>query len=151
MGKTCQRDPDLVQLGELGMQLHGALARYVRANRLGGVSWANVGRLLGVSKQAAMKRWRFLDDEPVVVHVEQLRGGARESYVTCPRTGAVFGRLEQSFVAAVGYVPLQSLRELVSDDQARELGYRSAAELAAEVSFDEYLDGFRRRQQELTA
>ena len=43
-----------------------SLHRWVDAGRRAGMSWAEIGALIGVTKQAAQQRFRGSDDEPVL-------------------------------------------------------------------------------------
>lgn len=58
----------------------------VRQMRLGGASWADVGRRLGCSRQGARQRFGWMDDVPVEVR----RLGARWAEFRCPQTGTVW-------------------------------------------------------------
>lgn len=136
------RDQELVELGRLGMKLHEAQTRYVHVQLLAGVSWTSIGRLLGVSRQAATKRWSYLQREPVEVRWTATLG-RRHSYLFSPRTGAVFGRLELDIAQSLGYVPIQSVRELLTAERAAELGFDSVASAAAELSLEQLVAGRR--------
>lgn len=52
-----------------GARLHYELERAVRRMLLRGCNFADVGRALGVSRQAARKRWGYLVDQEVAVAI----------------------------------------------------------------------------------
>lgn len=86
-------------------RVHRALEREVRAQRLAGASWSAVGKLLGTSRQAAHRRWRYLEDYPVLICVTgSVDDGTRSSWFTCPETGAAVGTDQFQQVAVDGRV-----------------------------------------------
>jgi hypothetical protein len=117
-------DQEVQQLLAVGALSLKVMERFVRAQRLSGVSWAGVGRLLGVTRQSAWARWRYLDDEPVEVVRMRSGAGVVEGVVVCSRTGAAAGRLEQTMVARYGAVPAQRLRAVLpaGDEYLDDLG-----------------------------
>jgi hypothetical protein len=48
-------EPDLAQLAALVDEVHGAMAQCIDAMRSTGSSWADIGRALGVTRQAAQQ------------------------------------------------------------------------------------------------
>ena len=54
---------DIGQLRDAGRVLFVALENAVRRHRLLGASWAQVGQALGISRQAAWERFKYLDGE----------------------------------------------------------------------------------------
>lgn len=106
-------DPDVARLQQLGALSLEVLERFVRTQRLSGVSWAGVGRLLGCTRQSAWRRWRHVDEYAVeVVRVRDVLG-VRQALIVCAHTGAASGRLEDAFVAAYGSVPAERMRGCV--------------------------------------
>ena len=98
-----QRRPSPATVRE---QLHGAavvlqqeLERQVHAQRLAHASWSAIGRWLGVSRQAASKRWSYVDDfgPPVLVM-------GPDAHFLHPATGAAVGREQLLQVRAGGIV-----------------------------------------------
>jgi hypothetical protein len=96
------RPPDLdaggaavAELQRAGEVLHRALTMTVRAMRLDGATWTQVAQHLGVSRQAAEKRWAWVDDKPVAL----VRSGGRAE-VRCTVTGLVWDPRAGSAVAA---------------------------------------------------
>lgn len=61
---------NLWKLRELQAELDAAAATMVHQARLDGKSWAWIGEQLGVSKQAAAKRFGHLDDVPMCDHAD---------------------------------------------------------------------------------
>ncbi len=57
----------LGRIAQAGTVLHEHLVAQVHAQRLAGASWAAIGGLLGVTKQSAHQRFRYLDELPVAV------------------------------------------------------------------------------------
>lgn len=68
---------------------HLALMRRVRAMRLEQHTWEQVAEAIGVTKQAAQKRWGYLDREQVAIFRDPVSGigGFR-----CPASGLVWSR-----------------------------------------------------------
>jgi hypothetical protein len=54
--------------------------------RLSGASWADVGRSLGITRQAARQRWCYLDDAddagPIAIVIDQTPAGRKVSFVS---------------------------------------------------------------------
>lgn len=94
--------PEVLQLQAAGRKLHTVLEREVHAQRLAGASWTAIARWLGTSRQAAHKRWRYLDLYDVCIGRV-----AGVGVVSSHDTGAVIGREQQAQVAAVGIITSQ--------------------------------------------
>lgn len=91
------------------------VARAVLRARLNGSSWSEIGRKLGVSKQAACKRWGHLDATPGGVDVV-VRHDAQ-------------GRVEVAYVSD----------ELREDLDPTPRGRRAALELLVGAAYGEHL------------
>jgi hypothetical protein len=86
-------------------RVHRSLEREVRAQRLAGASWSAVGELLGTSRQAAHRRWRYLDGYPVTVCATgSVIDGTRSGWLACEVTGAAVGADQQQQVAVDGRI-----------------------------------------------
>lgn len=59
--------PSLAEIRQDADALHESLVVEVRRLRLQGASWAQIGRGLGVSRQSAWERWKYLDDSDVAL------------------------------------------------------------------------------------
>ncbi len=80
---------DVAAIVRVGQALHVALERAVLHVRLEGGSWTDVGRALGVSRQAARKRWRYVDDQAVVeIRLELLPDLTQRAYAWSPQLQA---------------------------------------------------------------
>ena len=64
--------------------------RAVRQLRLAQVSWATIGRALGVTRQAARQRWGYLDRVRIAVHRTPGGGG----HYVCPETNVEWRSVE---------------------------------------------------------
>jgi hypothetical protein len=75
-------DADVAAVQRVGLALHLALERAVLRMRLEGGSWAAVARALGTSRQAAWKRFKYLDDEcsGVTLRVQVVEGRRRAAW-----------------------------------------------------------------------
>lgn len=73
------------QMLQAGAALQGQVEALVHAQRLAGASWADVGRLLGTTRQAAHRRWRYLEDRRVFI----MRAPNGELFAQGEDTGAV--------------------------------------------------------------
>jgi hypothetical protein len=93
-------DTSIEGLRRAGEWVHFALEARVHEARLAGASWAQIGRLLGVSRQSAHSRWRYLDTYPV----ELLRLPDGEGVWRGTATQVVIGQAQLQQVQAVGRV-----------------------------------------------
>jgi hypothetical protein len=85
--------------------------------RLEGASWRQVGEALGVSKQAAMKRWRYLNQQQVRICVRESADGTRSAWF---QAGAlVWGREGLGGLEAASV----SVRALVTRDEDGRRGH----------------------------
>lgn len=104
------RPPSVAEIVQAGEQLHALLEDAVLRVRLNGGSWAAVGGALGVSRQAARKRFGHLDGE----------AGGRVLLVVEPgRVGFVSERLGEP-LAADPVERLQAAR--LASRRLREVG-----------------------------
>lgn len=74
--------PSLAQIRQAGELLHQALNDAVVRLRLHGGSWTDVGRALGISRQAARLRFRHLDEESGVSAIELRVSAGRSAFVS---------------------------------------------------------------------
>lgn len=75
-----------------------AMDRAVRLLRLSGASWTEVGTRLGVSRQAATKKYGHLDAAPVAL----VRGPDGRAFFRCTLTGHEFRDARRLALYAVG-------------------------------------------------
>lgn len=70
--------PSLGEIRQAGVDLHRLQEDAIVRLRLNGGSWADVGRALGISKQSAWQRFRYLDGHPQdpVIGVRVVEGRA---------------------------------------------------------------------------
>lgn len=88
--QRAESDPyeQLVGLEDIKLRMHQATERAVRQLRLGGATWDTVGKALGVSRQAASKRWGYLDGYGAIFRaVGSVALGTREGWIVCEHTG----------------------------------------------------------------
>lgn len=83
-----RQGPSVAELQVAGEQLHRQLERAVLRMRLYGHSWARVGSVLGVSRQAASQRWRYLDNYSVTIR-RSAEGGEVYAEAWCTQLGEV--------------------------------------------------------------
>jgi hypothetical protein len=92
---------ELTQLAAaLNEKIQRQLVAQVASQRMAGASWSAVGRVLGVSKQAAHERWRWVDDEPVSIGRDEDGAGVARSLTT----GGAVGREQVQQVARHGEI-----------------------------------------------
>lgn len=87
---------NLWHVARIQAELDAATELLVQDARTAGKSWAWVGEQLGVSKQAAAKRWGYLDDVEVCEHVDVVaftfkRDGRIQHGGRCEACGEVVG------------------------------------------------------------
>jgi hypothetical protein len=97
--------PEVQLLHSAGAVLHRGLEAYVHAQRIAGASWEAIAGLLGVTKQSAWRRWRYLDDLDVTLTVSGTAAdGSRTALMRSEDTGAVVGREQAQQVALHGHI-----------------------------------------------
>jgi hypothetical protein len=105
----------LAELARLGNLTHQAIAQQllieVAANRAAGATWTAIGRSLGISRQAATKRYGHLD---ALNHDTDVSVGRDDSgaFFHLHATGAVFGREQLDQVKTAGVITAHHPRQL---------------------------------------
>ncbi len=85
---------DLARILAAGDQLHRLLEGQVHAQRLAGASWSAIAAQLGVSKQSAHERWKYLDGPGYgdrLLKRARTPLGTWQGYYGSPLTAAAFG------------------------------------------------------------